>query len=92
MKTTNQEGDPQAAPQPEILEALFGRCRPEIESLFRRHWVSADEADALLDEALESLLARWDQLDDPAAWLLAALDKAIRCRLLIPAFGDDAPA
>lgn len=79
-------------PQPEILDALFRKCRPEIESLFRRHWVSEDEADMLLDEALAGLLSRWDRIDDPAAWLVSALGRAIRSRLLLPVFGDVASA
>lgn len=91
MEMTNHPEESRV-PQPEVLEALLARCRPEIERLFQRHWVSAEEAEMLLDEVLASLLMRWDRTGDPAPWLLAALDKAIRSRLLVPVFGDDAPA
>ncbi|HYU35469.1 MAG TPA: hypothetical protein VEW48_25225 [Thermoanaerobaculia bacterium] len=76
-------------PEPEVLERIVQGCRPELEVLFRRHWVSEEEAGELLDEVLVNLLLRWDRLEDPAAWLLRSLERAIPCRLLVPLFAED---
>ncbi len=71
---------------PEMIAEILARCRPDLEKLFQRHWVSGEEADDLLDEALLSLLMRWGRLSDPSLWLLRTVDTAIQRRLLIPLF------
>ncbi|HKH43111.1 MAG TPA: hypothetical protein VKM72_00420 [Thermoanaerobaculia bacterium] len=90
MDMTMHEGDPQA-PEPGKVKELLTQCRPEIEALFRRHWVSEEEAEDLLDSVLLTLLVRWDRIIDPAAWLLRSLEKSIRTRLLLPIFGPGDP-
>ena len=77
--------------QAEAVAQLVARCRPDLETLFRRHWVSDEEAGELLDDALSCLVVRWSRLDDPAPWLLRTLERAIACRLLLPLFGEDRP-
>lgn len=68
-------------PTAEALAALLARSRPELESLFRRRWVSEEEADEILDEALSHLLLHWNRVEDPAPRLLALADRIIRIRL-----------
>jgi hypothetical protein len=76
-------------PTAEALVALFSRSRPELESLFRRRWVSEEEAEAILDEALTSLLLHWNRIDDPAPRLPAIADRIIRLRLESPLLLED---
>jgi DNA-directed RNA polymerase specialized sigma24 family protein len=71
---------------PEIIAEVLARTRPDLEKLLQRHWVSEKEADDLLDEALLSLLMRWDRIIEPSLWLLRTVDRAIQRRLLIPLF------
>ena len=78
-------------PQVAVVEELIARCRPDLEKLFQRQWVSADEAEELLGEALTSLLMRWGRLGDPALWLLGVVDRSIQRRLLIPLFRSPSP-
>jgi hypothetical protein len=87
MEKTGLSREPNV-PSPEAVAELFAQARPELEALFRRHWVSEDEAEMLLDEALTLLLLRWDRIADPRQWLRGTLDKAIRSRLLIPQFAN----
>ena len=76
----------ETAPTSDMLEEVLARARPDLEKLFQRDWVSEDEAEELLDEAVLSLVMRWDRLDDPRLWLVGAVDRAIQRRLLIPLF------
>jgi DNA-directed RNA polymerase specialized sigma24 family protein len=90
MDTTIPLDEPWA-PEPEMLTAAFAKARPEIEALFRRHWVTPEEAEELLDEILTLLLVRWDRIIDPTTWLVRTVDQAIRTRLLIPLFRENDP-
>lgn len=76
-------------PTAEALAELFARARPELESLFRRRWVSAEEAEAVLDEVLTSLFLHWNRIGDPAPRLPAIADRIIRMRLEAPLLLDD---
>lgn len=73
-------------PPDAVVGQLIARSRPDLEKLFQRHQVSAEEADELLEEALGSLILQWDRLGDPSLWLLGAVDRALQRRLLIPLF------
>ena len=90
MEIRMHQGEPQA-PEPEKVKELLAKCRPEIVALFQRHWVSAEEADEMLDVVFTTLLVRWDRITDPQAWVRAAVDKAIRTRLLLPIFRPGGP-
>ena len=68
-------------PTAEALAETLARSRPELESLFRRRWVSAEEAEEVLDEMLTGLLLHWNRIDDPAPRLPAIADRIIRMRL-----------
>ncbi len=78
-------------PQAEAVEQLVARSRPDLETLFRRHWVSDGEAGELFDDVLSCLVVRWSRLDDPAPWLLRTMERAIACSLLLPLFGEERP-
>jgi hypothetical protein len=82
MESTNGR----ETPAPGIIEEVLARSRPDLERLFQRHWVTAEEAEDLLGEAMTSLLLRWGRLGDPALWLVRTVDAAIQRRLLIPLF------
>lgn len=60
---------------------MLGQSRPELEDLFRRRWVSAEEAEAVLDEAMPHLLLHGGRIGDPALRLPAIADRIIRMRL-----------
>jgi DNA-directed RNA polymerase specialized sigma24 family protein len=70
-------------PRVEVVNELFARSRPRLEDLFRRHWISEDEAEEILDEALVSLLVRWDRIGDPEPRLLGVVERAILHRLAL---------
>jgi len=76
-------------PTAEALAELVARSRPELEALFRRRWVSAEEAEAVLEEAVASLLLHWDRVDDPAPRLPVLADRIIRIRLESPPLLED---
>lgn len=71
-------------PTPETIAEIFARSRPSLESLFRRRWVSEEEAEEVLDEALTRLLLQWNRVEDPAPRLLAVADRLIRTRYESP--------
>jgi hypothetical protein len=77
-------GENRVQSQAAVVEQLLARSRPEFEGLFRRRWVSGEEAEAILDEALTSLLLHWDRTDDAAPRLPAIADRIIRLRLESP--------
>jgi hypothetical protein len=68
-------------PTAETIVEIFARSRPALESLFRRRWVSEEEAEEILDEALNHLLLQWNRVEDPAPRLLSLADRIIRIRL-----------
>jgi len=76
-------------PTAEALAEVLARSRPALEDLFRRRWVSEEEAESILDEALTSLLLYWNGIDDPAPRLPAIADRIIRIRLESPLFLED---
>ena len=75
--------------QTTLVAEILARSRPELESLFRRRWVTAEEAEAILDEALTHLLLHWDRTDDPAPCLPAIAERIIRLRLESPLFLEE---
>jgi len=70
-----------AEPQTAEVEQLLAQSRPELVDLFRRRWVSAEEAEAVLDEAVTHLLLRGERIDDSVSRLPAIADRIIRFRL-----------
>lgn len=87
MDMTNAWGTPTA----EALAEILARSRPELEELFRRRWVTADEAEAILDEAVTRLLLHWNRTDDPAPRLPVIAERIIRLRLESPHLLEDDP-
>ncbi|MES1211537.1 MAG: hypothetical protein ABUL63_04290 [Acidobacteriota bacterium] len=71
------------------ITQLLAQSRPELEDLFRRRWVSVEEAEAILDEALSHLFFHGDRIDDPASRLPAVADRIIRVRLESPLFLEE---
>jgi hypothetical protein len=66
-------------PDPEGVEALLAKVRPEAEVLFRRHGLSSGQAEECLEAALRMLVYKWSRIADPGRWLLQALeDEAAR--------------
>lgn len=87
MDLQNDPGTPRA----EVLNDLFARARPGLESLFQRHWISEEEAEEILDEALVSLLVHWDRIGDPEPRLLRVVEKAILRRLVLTFSEEETP-
>lgn len=61
----------------ESLSELLVRLRPVIESVLAAHHVSPERAEALLGELMQTLCFKRETIADPAAWLLAALVRAL---------------
>ena len=76
-------------PTAEALADLFARSRPALEDLFRRRWISAEEAEAILDEVVTELLLHWHRIDDAAPRLPPIADRIIRVRLESPLLPED---
>lgn len=64
----------------ESLSELLVRLRPVIESVLAAHRVSSEQAEALLGELMQTLCFKRESIADPAAWLLAALVRALEQR------------
>lgn len=87
MDLQNDPGTPRA----EALSDLFARARPGLESLFQRHWISEEEAEEILDEALTVLLVSWDRIADPEPRLLRVVERAILRRLVLTFSEEKSP-
>lgn len=72
----------------ESLSELLVRLRPVIESVLAAHRVPPEEAETLLGELMQTLCFKRDTIADPAAWLLAALVRALEQRGSQEASGD----
>jgi len=71
--------------KPEVLEsvtAVISTLAVEIDALFSRYHLSAEEAAELLREILFLAIYRWDQIASHEIWLLATLRRACVRRLL----------
>lgn len=73
---------PSADPlEDEPVTGLFGDLRLELEPLLARFQLSEGEVEEILREILLLLVYRWERLDSPEIWLLAACKRACLRRL-----------
>jgi DNA-directed RNA polymerase specialized sigma24 family protein len=73
---------PSGAPsEEEPVTGLFGDLRLELEPLLARFQLSEGEVEEILREILLLLIYRWERLDSPEIWLLAACKRACLRRL-----------
>lgn len=70
-----------AFPEEEPVTGLFGNLRLELEPLLARFQLSEGEVEEILREILLLLVYRWERLDSPEIWLLAACKRACLRRL-----------
>jgi len=57
----------------EPLEELLQRVRPRLKQVLARYRIPAHDAEDLMQEALISTIQKWEQINDPEAWLLITL-------------------
>jgi RNA polymerase sigma factor (sigma-70 family) len=57
----------------ESLDHLLRRLRPRLKQILGRYRVPAHDAEDLVQEALVSTIQKWDEIQDPEAWLLVTL-------------------
>lgn len=55
------------------LEPLLDRCRPALTRVLYRYRIPTQDAEDLLQETFVILLAKWDSIRSPEAWLVATL-------------------
>jgi RNA polymerase sigma factor (sigma-70 family) len=60
-------------PGKESLDHLLRRLRPRLKQILGRYRVPAHDAEDLVQEALVSTIQKWDEIQDPEAWLLVTL-------------------
>ena len=60
------------APQ-ESLDQLLRRLRPRLKQVLGRYRIPAHDAEDLVQEALVSTIQKWDEIQDPEAWLMVTL-------------------
>lgn len=57
----------------ETLDQLVRRLRPRLKQVLSRYRVPAHDAEDLVQEALVSTIQKWDEIQDPEAWLMVTL-------------------
>lgn len=57
----------------EPLDKLLVRVRPRLKQILARYRVPAHDAEDLIQETLMSTVQKWEQINDPEAWLLITL-------------------
>jgi RNA polymerase sigma factor (sigma-70 family) len=55
------------------LEALLRQVRPRLTQVLRRYHIPGQDAEDLLQEAFLLLIAKWDTIRTPEAWLFITL-------------------
>jgi len=55
------------------LEKLLTRCRPQLSRVLFRYRIPAQDAEDLLQETFLILVAKWDTIRAPEAWLAGTL-------------------
>lgn len=60
-------------PVRETLDQLLRRLRPRLKQILGRYRVPAHDAEDLVQEALVSTIQKWEEIQDPEAWLLVTL-------------------
>jgi RNA polymerase sigma factor (sigma-70 family) len=60
-------------PVRESLDQLLRRLRPRLKQILGRYRVPAHDAEDLVQEALVSTIQKWEEIQDPEAWLLVTL-------------------
>ena len=65
----------------ESITGVAAALAIEIDALFSRFHLSAEEAEDLLREVLLLAIYRWDQIDSREMWLLSTLRRACLRRL-----------
>jgi hypothetical protein len=75
----------------ETLPGLIGRLSGQIEPLFDRFGIQAEEAGEILREVLLLLVYRWDRIENRDQWLLATLERNCQRRRRQPVPARTAP-
>jgi RNA polymerase sigma-70 factor (ECF subfamily) len=57
----------------ESIDQLLRRLRPRLKQVLGRYRVPAHDAEDLVQEALVSTIQKWEEIQDPEAWLLVTL-------------------
>jgi len=57
----------------ESLDQLLRRLRPRLKQVLGRYRIPAHDAEDLVQEALVSTIQKWDEIQDPEAWLMVTL-------------------
>lgn len=57
----------------ESLDQLLRRLRPRLKQVLGRYRVPAHDAEDLIQEALVATIQKWNEIQDPEAWLLVTL-------------------
>jgi RNA polymerase sigma factor (sigma-70 family) len=57
----------------EPLDQLLRRLRPRLKQVLSRYRVPAHEAEDLVQEALVATIQKWNEIQDPEAWILVTL-------------------
>jgi RNA polymerase sigma factor (sigma-70 family) len=74
-----QNPPPLSTPRPDggrdELPALWDRLRPALRRVLWRHRIPPEDAEDLVQTMLLLALAKWQEIDDPALWLLGTLRK-----------------
>jgi RNA polymerase sigma factor (sigma-70 family) len=57
----------------EPFEQLLRRLRPRLKQVLGRYRVPAHDAEDLIQEALVATIQKWNEIQDPEAWILVTL-------------------
>ncbi|MDP9120190.1 MAG: sigma-70 family RNA polymerase sigma factor, partial [Acidobacteriota bacterium] len=60
-------------PVKESLDDLLQRLRPRLKQVLGRYRIPAHDAEDLVQEALVATIQKWNEIQDPEAWLLVTL-------------------
>jgi RNA polymerase sigma factor (sigma-70 family) len=77
MKEDGSSGVRQPLGSNEDLIQILKQSRPALEALFRRCGVGFADAEDILQDAVVVVLRRWEEIDDPRAFLLGVVKRQI---------------
>lgn len=63
----------QEQPRTETLDELLVRLRPRFRQVLARFRIPAQDAEDILQEALVAAVHKWQEIQDPEAWLMVTL-------------------
>lgn len=68
---------PEAAQDNETFEQLLGRVQPTLKQILGRYQIPPEDAEDVLQDAMLTLLFKWEEVHKPEAWLIGTLRR--RC-------------